>query len=81
MPDTAIEILTSMGLPGVVILAMGWWIFRQDGRISALQTRLDSLQELRVQDAQRIAAGVASLSEALERQSAKLDAVMERRGR
>lgn len=79
MPESAVDVLTSLGLPGVVILALGWWIFRQDAKIQAQQVRIDELQELRVADAQRIAAGVATLSEALEKQSLKLDSYLDRR--
>lgn len=79
MPERAVEILTNMGLPGLVILALGWWINRQDSRIFMLQQRIDTLQELRVEDAQRIAGAVATLGEALERQSNKLDVYLERK--
>jgi hypothetical protein len=82
MPEAAIQVLTNLGLPGVVILAMGWWVYRLDSRITVLHKRIEDLQELRVQDAQRIAAEVANLSEALDRQSMKLEAVLlERRQR
>lgn len=79
MPESAVEILTNMGLPGLVILSLGWWINRQDSRIITLQQRIDTLQELRVEDAQRIAGAVATLGEALERQSNKLDVYLERK--
>lgn len=81
MPESAVEVLTSLGLPGVVILAMGWWIYRQDAKILAQQARIDDLQEQRVQDAQKIAAGVASLTDALDRQSSKLESYLDRRVR
>lgn len=81
MPENVVEVLTSMGLPGIVILSMGWWIYRQDVRASGLQKRVDDLQEQRVLDAQRIAVGVATLSEALDRQSTKLEAYLERKPR
>jgi uncharacterized membrane-anchored protein len=81
VPPAALDILTSMGLPGLVIFALGWWINRQDGRLVALQARIDDLQNKRVEDAQRIGADVVALSEALEKQSAKLEAYLERSSR
>lgn len=74
-----IDVLTSMGLPGLVIIALGWWINRQDGRLLALQARIDELQDKRVEDAQRISADVVALSDALEKQSLKLDTYLERK--
>lgn len=79
MPEWSVEVLTSLGLPGLVIAALVWWVKKLDERLVTSQARIDALQNQRVEDAQKLAAGVVSLSEALDRQSAKLDAYLEKR--
>jgi hypothetical protein len=79
MPQSAVDLLTNMGLPGLVILFLMFLIKKQDDRTIVLQSRIDSLQNQRVDDAQKLAAGVATLGEALDRQSEKLDAYLERK--
>lgn len=64
-----------MGLPGIVILAMAWWIDRQDKRVVALQNRVDELQNKRVEDAQKMAGEALELSEALKGQTALLNEI------
>lgn len=79
MPEAAVDFLTNLGLPGLVILGMGWVIREQDKRIASLQTALDTQKDLRLEDAQKLAGGVNLLTEALEKQSSKLDAYLESR--
>ena len=67
------DLLLNMGLPGLVILAMAWFILRLDARNTALQTKLDEVQSKRIEEAQKIAGQVVELSDVLEKQSQKLD--------
>jgi hypothetical protein len=69
VPQAVADFLLSMGLPGVVIGAMAWWVNRQDGRVVELQKRLEEVQSKRVEDAQKMAGEALELSDALERQT------------
>jgi len=69
VPQAVLDTLTHMGLPGLVILGMGWWIDRQDKRIVALTTQVNELQQKRVEDAQKMAGEALELSDALNRQT------------
>ncbi len=75
MPQPVVDILTTMGLPGLVILAMAWWIDRQDKRIVSLQALVNSLQDKRVEDAQKMAGEALELSDALKGQTALLNEI------
>ncbi len=75
MPQAVLDALTHMGLPGLVILAMGWWIDRQDKRIVGLQTLVNTLQDKRVEDAQKMAGEALELSDALKGQTALLNEI------
>lgn len=75
MPQPVIDLLTHMGLPGLVILAMAWWIDRQDKRIVSLQAMVNALQEKRVEDAQKMAGEALELSDALKGQTALLNEI------
>lgn len=79
MPQWSVDVLTSLGLPGLVIAALAWWVKKLDERLVTSQARIDALQNQRVEDAQKLAAGVVSLGEALDRQSTRLDAYLEKR--
>jgi Skp family chaperone for outer membrane proteins len=69
VPQAVFDVLTQMGLPGIVIISLGWWINRQDTRILQLQGKLDELQSKRVEDAQKMAGEALELSDALKRQT------------
>jgi hypothetical protein len=75
VPQAVLDALTHMGLPGLVILAMGWWIDRQDKRIVALQGLVNTLQDKRVEDAQKMAGEALELSDALKGQTALLNEI------
>ncbi len=63
--------LFSYGLPGVIILAMGWWIWH-------LQKKLNEVQEQRVADAFRLAQAANTIAGALDRNTQTLNALLER---
>ncbi len=54
------EGLLSHGLPGVIILGLGLWLWK-------LQQQLNSVQEKRVQDAMKIAEAAHTFAGALDR--------------
>jgi hypothetical protein len=63
-------ILLSYGLPGVIVIVQGYWIWR-------LHTQLAETQEKRVQDAYRIAETLTSCADALERNTEVLNALLD----
>lgn len=79
MPPAVLDILTTMGLPGLVILGLCWWIERQDRRYISLQTRYDELQTKRTEDAQKMAGEALDLSDALKEQTKLLNDIKDRR--
>ena len=63
-------VLLSYGLPGVVILALGVWVWK-------LQTLLNEVQEQRVKDVFRMAQMTNACARALERNTTIMKALLE----
>jgi hypothetical protein len=68
--EKAVTILLSYGLPGVIVIAQGYWIFR-------LHAQLSATQEKRVQDAYRVAETLTTCADALERNTEVLNALLD----
>ena len=82
MPPEAWTTLTGLGLPGLCIGALVWYILRRETsyetRILALQAELKAALTQRGDDAQKLAADALKLGDALEAQTRAIVDLKER---
>lgn len=68
--DAVVTGLASQGPFGIIILVMGWWIWK-------LQTQFNAVQEKRVADAFKLAEAAHTFAGAIERNTETLKSLLE----